>query len=251
MNQRALHTAPASPHSWWLTFRDHDLELRFLAREFQSARRRSIPAVSITAISVLVAYHILDPWLLPEPLIAAFRQSRYWVQAPLIALLLVLWATVRRVPVWLACASVISVSIGMAFAWLLWIGGAPVAQYMGVANITLIEVILFLFGLPLRLTAPIVTLNCGVFLAAALYSAGPAAATLIACGQLTFTTIGVVCAYRAEETARSLFLAHLRSEADYAARLTAEADRNRWLSVMAHFFGHELRNAVISTRTSL
>jgi signal transduction histidine kinase len=61
----------------------------------------------------------------------------------------------------------------------------------------------------------------------------------------------VVASYRYEDTSRREFIAQALSRKEYSERLAADADRRRWLEVIAEFLRHELKNAMTAISTSI
>ena len=239
------------PQTRLLAFRDQSLEERYLTREYVEHRTIMAVAAAGTAL-LLLAFVFADPWLLPEPALARFRQIRIWVLCPLGLFALAMVFTVRQARVWIASATAMVMVLGMTWAWMLTIGGTSVFEYLSLALMQTIVGIFFLLGLPMRRATSIVAVLCTLFIATAAHSGVPSGEILkFGAGYITLGLMGAVGAYRAEKASRSQFVMKLRSEAEYAARLAVESDRNRWLSVIAHFFRHELRNAMAGVRTSL
>ena len=252
MNPHTLQNESAdASQSWWLTFRDRSLELRYQTHEYLDQRRTIMVAIVIGAL-LLAAYQLADPWLLPDALITPYRRVRYGVMFPLLGCIFLIAVWVRRAFAWILWMSCITTVFGLVWTWMLWVGGASQLVYLFLGLTQTSIATFFLAGLPVVVSTLIVVFVCSVFITTGLQL--PVAVTdIIMCSAacIGLSVVGAAGAYRAEKDSRNLYVAQLRSESDYAARLAAEEDRNRWLSVMAHFFRHELRNAVIGARTSL
>jgi signal transduction histidine kinase len=235
----------------FLTFTDPALEDAYLQREYET-HRKVIGLNLVFTVAVLAVFAVLDPLLVPPQLLDEFRAVRLGVLVPLVALSLVPIRLITQARSWNLAGSILLLLFGLCWTWLLLIGGEAVLGYLSLAMVQTIAGAFFLLGLPILLSLPVVLAFCLVFVICAFdATTSNAVALTYGLGCLTVTVIAAFGAFRTEKVSRQQFIAQALSEAQHAKRLAIQADRNRWLEVIAAFLRHELRNSMVGASTSI
>jgi signal transduction histidine kinase len=235
----------------FLVFRDPVLEGRYQQREYDD-HRKVIGINVIVGLLLVLAFVPLDPWLVPADLVGTFLTVRLGVLSPLAVAAFIYLLFNRPASRWAPVIAVSMLVFGLSWTWLLIAGREHVLGYVTLALVQTVVGAYFLLGIPVRLSIPLVAAFSGAFIVVAfmLPIHFGAALTHVA-GCVTVVLVAGFGAYRYERASRQQFVAQALSAADYAERLAAQADRNRWLEVFAAFLRHEMKNAMVGVSSSI
>lgn len=234
-----------------LRFGDRAIEAAYLQGEYERNRRWILGSV-ILAVTIVLLFYPLDRRFIPAEALQHVQVTRVWVlaAAPLlgfVGLLLIRRATIV-IPYLFACTMIAAVGWTVIRA----LSGSAAEPYVafGVA-----QTVLFIYacmGLPFRWSAPAVFLT--VLPIIVLSSAHGLASNDFWYTTASLVTVALIASYgalRHEWMSRERFLAQRRFEAEYFRRLQSERERGEWLSVIAGFTRHELKNAIAGIGSSL
>jgi signal transduction histidine kinase len=234
-----------------LGFRNQLLERAYLRSELQ--RGRTYFAVSASIVCLLVTSFLwLDQWLLPPELRDVVRTARIYVLIPtsilFVANVLLIHDPVTRI----RNSAALAVIFGIEHTVLVILRGPPLFKYEEIGIMEGILGVALIFGLPVRWSAAIILFFGVTFGAATLYVQQSSGPFIDFCADFAvYASLALAATYRHEFVSRREFVAQAQSRKEYAERVAAEADRRRWLEVIASFLRHELRNSMTAISTSI
>lgn len=234
-----------------LRFEDRELEHRFLQAEYERNHRWILGSV-ILAFTIVMLFYPLDRRFIPAEALQRVQAIRISLlaAAPLlgfVGLLLIRRATIA-IPYLFACTLVAA----LGWAVIRAVSGPAAEPYIafGVAQTALFTYICM--GLPFRWSAPAVCLMILPIVALSTrHGLGSNDFWYTTASLVTVALIASYGALRHEWASRERFLAQQRFQSEYTRRLEAEQDRSEWLSHIAGFTQHELKNAMAGVASSL
>ncbi len=247
--QPDLNAATQGP---WLNFRHPGLEAAYCQAEYE--RNRRFIAAGCAAVALVVAcFFWLDPMLAPESALKAIRIVRELVGLPSMVLLVVGTAVCRRAERWFVWCAVCSASYMSSQAILLILLGPASLQYLSYGVWQGLIAMFFIAGLTFRWAAATGAFSCAVFGAATVIARAEPTAVISYFAVDAFIVYAFCCiaTFRYERAARRQFVTQGLADIAYRKRLSAEADRRRWLEVIAAFLRHELKNAMTGVSSSI
>jgi signal transduction histidine kinase len=153
---------------------------------------------------------------------------------------------------WIRQCAALIVTFGLVHPALLLIGGMDVFEYLEIGMLEAILGTSLVIGLPVRWSVPIIFLFGLTFGACTLYLESDSSPFVNFCVDFAvYAFLGIAASYRYEDISRREFVAQARSRKEYAERIAADADRRRWLEVIAGFLRHELKNSITAISTSI
>jgi len=234
-----------------LRFRDPELERRYLQDEYSHNRKWTLGSVILGA-SITLLFYPLDELFIPPGALDSVHAIRLLVLAvmALIGFLGVL--LIRQSSVAIPLLSVCMTLYGLGWTAIRALAGPISEPYVafGVA-----QTILFAYaclGLPFRWSVVVVTLTLVPIIAIAA-TTGVLSADFwyVTASLLTTALIASYGAFRHDWASRERFLTQHRFETEYRRRLAVEHERSEWLSIIAGFTRHELKNAMAGIGSSL
>ena len=239
------------PQGRLLGFQEPLLERAYLRNE--QRRGRKYFAISISIICLLVASFLwLDQWLLPPDLRGLVRTARIYLMLPACVLMAanVFWS--KDAIVWIRQSAALIAIYGLTHSVLVLMGGPRIIKYEEIGIMEAILGVSLVAGLPVRRSVPIIFLFGATFGAATLYVEQDIGPFVDFCSDFAvYVCLGIAVAYRYEVAARREFVAQAQSRKDYTERIAMDAERRRWLEVIAGFLRHELKNSITAISTSI
>lgn len=247
----AQESSPATGWSWTLRFPDRDMESSYLRDEFVSHRRWVIGSLFVGLASTLLFYP-LDELFVAPGVLPLMHELRLLLLAPLPLLGIVGLTLVESATAAMSLVFVLLMLYGLAWTAILGVVGPASEPYLalGVANTILFAYICL--ALPFRLASGAVAAIALPFLALSAWQGLEDRYVWYSVASLF--TVWLIASYgslRYELVSRDRFLGRQRLEHEYACRLASERERVEWLSLVAGFTRHELRNAMAGIGTSL
>jgi signal transduction histidine kinase len=244
-------SSPATGWSWTLRFPDRDMESSYLRDEFVSHRRWVIGSLFVGLASTLLFYP-LDELFVAPGVLPLMHELRLLLLAPLPLLGIVGLALIDGATAAMSLTLVLLTLYGLAWTAILSVVGPASEPYLvlGVANTILFAYICL--ALPFRLASIAVAVIVLPFLALSAWQG--LEERFIWYSVVSLFTVWLIASYgclRYELVSRDRFLGRQRLEHEYARRLASERERVEWLSLVAGFTRHELRNAMAGIGTSL
>ena len=252
--RRAPTGQESSPATGWsraLRFPDRDMESSYLRDEFVSHRRWVTGSLFVGLASTLLFYP-LDELFVAPGVLPLMHELRLLLLAPLpllgiVGLLLIEGATAA-----MSLTFVLLTLYGLGWTAILGVVGPASEPYLalGVANTILFAYICL--ALPFRFASIAVAVIVLPFLALSAWQGLEDRLFLYSVASLF--TVWLIASYgclRYELVSRDRFLGRHRLEHEYSRRLASERERVEWLSLIAGFTRHELRNAMAGIGTSL
>lgn len=244
-------SSPVSSRSWTLRFPDREMESSYLRGEFVSHRRWLIGSLFV-GLSITLAFYPLDELFVAPGVLHLMQELRLLLLAPLLLFGIVGLVLIDSAAVAMTFTAVLLALYGLAWTAILGVVGPAGEPYLafGVA-IT----ILFAYNclvLPFRLSSSAVAAMVLPFLALSAWQG--VEDRYIWYSTVSLATVWLVAGYgslRYELVSRDRFVGRHRLELEYTRRLASESDRVEWLSLIAGFTRHELRNAMAGIGTSL
>jgi signal transduction histidine kinase len=234
-----------------LRFPDREMESSYLQSEFVSHRRWVIGSL-LVGLAITLLFYPLDELFVAPSRLSLMHGLRLLLLAPLplfgiVGLFLIESATAAMSFIFILLAL-----YGLAWTAILGAVGPASEPYLalGVAN-----TILFAYtclALPFRLSGIAAAAIVLPFLALSAWQG--LEDRLIWYSTASLFTVWLIAGYgslRYELVSRDRFLGRHRLEHEYARRLASERERVEWLSLVAGFTRHELRNAMAGIGTSL
>lgn len=247
----ASASARLPPQGKMLGFQEPLLERAYLRAEHR--RGRKYFAISISIICLLVASFLwLDQWLLPPDLRAIVRTARIYLMLPSCVLMAanVLWT--KDPILWMRQSAALIAIYGLAHSALVLVGGPRVIKYEEIGIMEAILGVSLVAGLPIRWSVPIIFLFGATFGAATLRVEQDIGPFVDFCADFAvYVCLAIAVAYRYEVSARREFVAQAQSRKNYTERIATDAERRRWLEVIAAFLRHELKNSITAISTSI
>ncbi len=237
--------------SWLLGFRDSQIERAYLDAEHR--RNQRYYATTLSIVTLLVASFIwTDPWLLPPDALPIFRMARIYALVPLSVCLPITATWITNPIVWTRLCAMLLILFGLVHAFLLLIAGIGVFEYLELGMLQVILGTFLLVGLPVRWSL-VIAIIFGLTFGACILHVEITLGSFVnfAADSVICSCIGLIAAYRYESASRRAFIAHVLSRKEYSERLIADADRRRWLEVIAAFLRHELKNSMTAISTSI
>ena len=227
------------------------MESSYLQSEFVSHRRWVIGSLFV-GLAITLLFYPLDELFVAPSVLPLMHELRLLLLAPLplfgiVGLILIESATAA-----MSFTFVLLALYGLAWTAILGVVGPASEPYLalGVAN-----TILFAYtclALPFRVSGIAAAAIVLPFLALSAWQG--LENRLIWYSTASLLTVWLITGYgslRYERVSRDRFLGRHRLEQEYARRLASERERVEWLSLVAGFTRHELRNAMAGIGTSL
>jgi signal transduction histidine kinase len=250
--------APVEPESsavrewsWTLRFPDRDMESSYRRSEFASHRRGVIGSLFV-GLAITLLFYPLDEQFVAPGLLPLMHELRLLLLAPLPVLGIAGLVLIDSTTVATSVTFVLLTVYGLAWTAILAVVGPASEPYLalGVANTLLFAYICL--ALPFRLASTAVAAMVLPFLALSAWQGLEERYFWYSAASLF--TVWLVTGYgslRYELVSRDRFLGRHRLEQEYTRRLASERERVEWLSLVAGFTRHELRNAMAGIGTSL
>ena len=234
-----------------LRFPDREMESSYLRSEFLSHRRWVIGSLFVGLASTLLFYP-LDELFVAPGVLPLMHELRLLLLAPLPLLGIVGLILIDSATAAMALTLVLLTLYGLAWTAILGVVGPASEPYLalGVANTILFAYICL--ALPFRHSSIAVAVIVLPFLALSAWQG--LEARFFWYSSASLLTVWLIASYgslRYELVSRDRFLGRHRLEHEYARRLASERERVEWLSLVAGFTRHELRNAMAGIGTSL
>jgi signal transduction histidine kinase len=244
-------SSPITDWSWTLRFPDRELESSYLRAEFAGHRRGVIGSL-LFGLAITLLFYPLDELFVAPGVLPLMHELRLLLLAPLPLLGIVSLALIDSATFATMVTFVVLTGYGLAWTVILGMIGPASEPYLalGVANTILFSYICL--ALPFRLASIAIAVIVLPFLALAAWLG--VEDRFIWYSTASLFTLGLVASYgslRYELVSRDRFLGRHRLEQEYTRRLASERERVEWLSLVAGFTGHELRNAMAGIGTSL
>lgn len=244
-------SSPVTAWSWTLRFPDRETESSYLRSEFLSHRRWVIGSLFIGLATTLLFYP-LDELFVARSVLPLMHELRLLLLAPLPLLGIVGLVLIDSATAAMSFTLVLVTLYGLAWTVVLGVVGPASEPYLalGVANTILFAYICL--ALPFRLSSIAVAVIVLPFLALSAWQG--LEARFIWYSAASLFTVWLIASYgslRYERVSRDRFQGRHRLEQEYARRLASERERVEWLSLVAGFTRHELRNAMAGIGTSL
>jgi signal transduction histidine kinase len=237
--------------SWTFRFTDRDMESSYLRSEFASHRRWVIGSLFVGLASTLLFY-LLDELFVAPGVLPLMHELRLLLLAPLPLLGIVGLLLIDSATAAMSLVFVLLTLYGLAWTIVLGMIGPASEPYLvlGVANTILFAYICL--ALSFRHSSIAVAVIVLPFLALSAWQG--VEDRFIWYSAASLFTVWLIASYgslRYELVSRDRFQGRLRLEQEYARRLASERERVEWLSLVAGFTRHELRNAMAGIGTSL
>ena len=251
--QPPLSRQAAGPaQSRWLTFRDKSLERAYLQFEYERSKRVIVIGFFVGALIQLAFVFVLDPLLAPPEQLKLLTSTRLWILMPAVLGALIGSTFITDVRVWIPFESTM---LFIGGCWLVTLvvlsdGALFDPAAMGLWNLVVIG--FFICGLPLLWSAG-VCLVCGLAFAmsAGFVQLTDQQASTASANFAMMYLFSAFATYRYERATRLQFVAQGMSQLLAERRLAIEADRRKWLEVIAAFLRHELNNAMTAISSSV
>lgn len=244
-------SAPMPPQSPLLGFRDPLIERAYLDAVYR--RNRKYYAVSLLVMTLLIASFIwTDPWLLPPAARSTFKAARTYFLVPISLLSTINTIWITNSILWIRLSVLFVVCFGFAHAFLLFVNGIQVFEYLELGILQVILGTFLLVGLPIRWSlAVVIAFGFGFGICTLHVQTGSAPFANFGADFVVYSCIGGFAAYRYENASRREFIAQAFSRKEYSERVATDTDRRRWLEVIADFLRHELKNSMTAISTSI
>lgn len=235
-----------------LSFRNQKLERAYLQHEYK-LNQKGIAVGTLIAMLLVIAFLWLDPLLAPAGGLQIIHATRIYVGIPCAVLLWLGAMLVKNAYLSIPWSASLLVAYGLMHSAELLAIGDTAFIYLSYGIWELVFGTFLLGALPLRWSAAAVLIDVVAFTLCAL------AVHVDAIQFINYFGVDVVivflfCSiaiYRYERASRRQFIAQATAQIQHAERLAAEADRRRWLEVIAAFLRHELKNAITGASTSI
>lgn len=234
-----------------MTFRERTLERAYLQFEYERSKMIIVVGLAIGTI-IMIGFLWIDPRIIPAEYVGVRTSIRLWVNIPCALIGLIGSIAIKDVRVWIPLVSILNLIGGLSCSALIVITDGALYQTatMGVWNI--IVVTFFICGLPFIWAATVCLAFGAVFTVCSLAVHTPAGQfTSFAMNFLMVFLFSAFATYRYERATRQQFVAQGMSQILAARQLAAEADRRKWLEVIAAFLRHELNNAITAISSSV
>lgn len=234
-----------------LTFLDPRLERAYLQFEYERSKAIIIGGLAVGTM-IMIGFLWIDPLVTPPKELAMVTLTRLTIGIPAALIGLIASVLVRQSHTWIPLVAALTMAGGLRPSVLLWSNGVALFDIytMGVWNIVIVA--FFICGLPLRWSAVVCLLFGGSFIVVALLVRAPADRLVhFATNFLMVFLFSAFATYRYERATRTQFIAQGMSQILAARRLAVEADRRKWLEVIAAFLRHELSNAMTAISSSV
>jgi len=234
-----------------LRFRDATLERTYLQGEYDRNRRWILGSLAL-GFAIVLLFYPLDRLFIPAEALNRVHAVRISVLAgaPLLGLvgLLVIHRAAIAIPFLFTCVAM----AGLAWSAIRGLSGASAEPYVAFGAAQTVLFAYICMGLPFRWSASAVAITLApIFVLSAEQGIGSSDFWYTAASLTTIALIASYGAFRQEWASRERFLAQDRFEAEYMRRLAMEHERSEWLSVIAGFTRHELKNAMAGIGSSL
>lgn len=243
--------SPVTGRSWTLRFPDREMESSYLQSEFVSHRRWVIGSLFV-GLAITLLFYPLDELFVAPSRLSLMHELRLLLLAPLPLLGIAGLVLIDSATAAMSFTFIMLTLYGLAWTVILGVIGPASEPYLalGVAN-----TILFAYtclALPFRLSGIAAAAIVLPFLALSAWQG--LEYRFIWYSMASLLTVWLIASYgslRYELVSRDRFLGRHRLEREYTRRLDAERDRVEWLSLVAGFTRHELRNAMAGIGTSM
>ncbi|MFY9513484.1 MAG: HAMP domain-containing sensor histidine kinase [Rubrivivax sp.] len=234
-----------------LTFRDRRLEYAYLQFEYERSKKVIVIGLTIAAI-VSIGFLWLDPLIMPPEHLGVVSSTRLCVVVPVALIALMGSIIIKDARVWIPLASLLVLIDGLWPSSLILMTDVSLyqASATGIWNFTVVA--FFLGGLPLWVSTSVCLAFGAVFTACSLaIHVSTEQFTMFANTFAMGFLFSAFATYRYERATRLQFVAQGMSQILAARRLAVEADRRKWLEVIAAFLRHELNNAMTAISSSI
>ncbi len=235
-----------------LDFLDRRQEQEFRT-EFVVSQLKNIRIAVVLIVSIMLFFGVVDSILYrDETNLLRIWSARLFIFVPMAIAFVIITYNKRYIEKSQIIGFVAAASVGAL--WLLFIAedGLHRSLYLMPNLIESCICVLFLIGLTLKYSAPLVTFLCFLY-SIILYNYDLSARLNIALVVSITVTLGllILCAYQRETVARQLFIKN-RDEQQNARRHLEENQRDlEWLRGLATFLRHEVRQPVALVSSSL